>query len=177
MAVALLVTVAGGTLVRLVFGDAFSGSAPALRVMAWTAAVVAVGHNWAELAIASRQEKVLLKSVMAGAAVSLLAGPVLIRWRGVLGAAVGNLLAEVTAHTAMLAFAPVGWRLGILRPALGPSLACAGAIVGATITSPFGGAVAAATGVTTYVVGLLATRTWTLGQLRAALEVARRVQG
>jgi O-antigen/teichoic acid export membrane protein len=113
--------------IRLVFGRAFDGAAAAFDILIWTGVLVAICHNWDELCVASRRNRLLVQSTFLGAFVNLAVCALTVSNLGIRGAALGNMMAEVTAHAFLLiAF---GWQLGlsVLREALKPVAAGAGA--------------------------------------------------
>lgn len=131
-------------LVRVISGPAFRGAGPVLGVMLASAAVVAVGHNWAQVAIAARRERLLLKSTCLGGLVNILICAFLVKPLGALGAALGNLLAEIVVHMTLLLPWPAEFRDRAMRSALGPAASCALVLVATRAVSLWGGVQAAA---------------------------------
>jgi O-antigen/teichoic acid export membrane protein len=118
---------AGPWLVPKVFGEPFSGSGQAFAIMIWTGVIIAIGHNWGELAIAAKKNRLLLRSTFVGAFVNLAVCAVTVSRLGIRGAALSNLLAEIAVHVVLLS--SFGWHIGfqLLQRAVKPVLAGAGA--------------------------------------------------
>ncbi len=112
---------------RMVFGRAFDGASSAFDILIWTGVLIAICHNWDELCVASRRNRLLVQSTFLGAFVNLAICALTVSSLGIRGAAFGNLMAEVTAHAFLLA--SFGWQMGlsVLREALKPIAAGAGA--------------------------------------------------
>jgi len=155
-------------LVRTIFGPAFLQSVPVFSVMLSSAAVVAVSHNWGQLAIAANRERLVLKGTLLGGVVNLMACGVLVQPFGAVGAAVGNLSAEIAVALALFSPWPAQFRATGLRPALGPAVSCLIALLVAHIASPWGEAYAVAVCTVTYGAGLLLFRTISREELRFA---------
>jgi O-antigen/teichoic acid export membrane protein len=163
------VGVAGSDLlVGAVFGPAFRGARPVLGVMLASAAVVAVGHNWAQVAIAAHRERLLLNSTLLGGLVNILACALLVRSRGALGAAMGNLLAEIAVHIALFLPWPTEFRGRAMSPALGPAASCALALVLSRVVDPSGGVRAAGLSIVAYGVALFLFGSLTRNDLQTA---------
>ena len=113
--------------IRTVFGRSFDGASSAFNILAWTGVIIAIGHNWDELAVAARKNRMLLQSTFLGAFVNLMVCGLTVSHIGIRGAALGNLSAEVAAHAFLLY--SFGWQMGlsVLREAIRPALAGAGA--------------------------------------------------
>jgi O-antigen/teichoic acid export membrane protein len=113
--------------IRLIFGRAFDGATSAFNILVWAGVIIAICHNWDELCVASRRNRLLVQSTFLGAFVNLAICALTVRSLGIRGAALGNLLAEVAAHALLLV--SFGWHLGlsVLREALKPVAAGAGA--------------------------------------------------
>jgi O-antigen/teichoic acid export membrane protein len=115
---------AGPWLMTKVFGKSFSGSASAFEIMVWTGIVIAIGHNWGELAVASKKNRLLVQSTFFGAIVNLAVCAATVSRMGIRGAALSNLLAEIAVHCVLIS--SFGWHMGfkLLQSATKP--ACAG---------------------------------------------------
>lgn len=114
---------------RLVYGAAYEGAAPVLRVLLAAAGVVAVSHNWTQLAIASRREGTVLKATVAGGVVNLMLSPLLVKAVGPAGAAAATLAAEVAVATVLIIHAPQAFRGPALRPIRAIGVACGAAVL------------------------------------------------
>lgn len=110
-----------------IFGKTFSGASDAFNILVWTGVVIAIGHNWSELCVAARRNRLLVQSTLLGGVVNLVVCLGTVSQMGIRGAALGNLLAEVAVHAYVLAC--FGWHLGlsVLREAVRPLIAGAGA--------------------------------------------------
>lgn len=53
--------------IRTVFGRSFDGASSAFNILVWTGVIIAVGHNWDELCVAARKNRMLLQSTLLGA--------------------------------------------------------------------------------------------------------------
>lgn len=164
---------ASPVLVRAIFGPPFAAAGPVLMVMLATTCVVAVGHNWAQLAIAARRERLLFNSVLLGGATNLLLCSLLVKPLGPLGAAIGTLVAEVAVHVQLFLRWPHPFRIAALRRALGPVISCGCALGGASIAAPQGGFITGSVSALVYTAGLIATRSLTLMDIRNAASVMR----
>jgi O-antigen/teichoic acid export membrane protein len=113
--------------IRTVFGRSFDGASSAFNILVWTGVIIAVCHNWDELCVAARRNRLLLQSTLLGALVNLVVCALTVSRIGIRGAALGNMLAEVAAH-AFLLFS-FGWQMGfsVLREAIKPAVAGAAA--------------------------------------------------
>jgi O-antigen/teichoic acid export membrane protein len=113
--------------IRVAFGSSFEGASSAFDIFLWTGVVIAVGHNWDELCVAARRNRMLLQSTLLGACANLAVCCLTVGHMGIRGAALGNLAAEVSAHVFLLL--SFGWQLGVsvLREAIKPAVAGAGA--------------------------------------------------
>jgi PST family polysaccharide transporter len=123
----LLAASAGPWLLEKIFGKAFSGSGQAFEVIIWAGVLVAVCHNWGQLAIAAKKTGLLLQSTLIGAIVNLAVCAATVSRLGIRGAALSNLLAEIAVCSVLVC--SFGWDMG-LRPLQGaakPLLAGAGA--------------------------------------------------
>jgi len=123
----LMAVSAGPWLLVKVFGKPFSGSGQAFELMIWTGVVIAIGHNWGELAIAAKKNRLLLQSTFVGAFVNLAVCGATVSSMGIRGAALSNLLGEIAVHVVLLS--SFGWQMGfqLLQRAAKPALAGAGA--------------------------------------------------
>lgn len=110
-----------------IFGQSFGGAGAAFDLLIWTGVVVAIGHNWSELCVAARRNRLLVQSTFMGAIVNLAVCALAVSRIGIRGAALGNLVAEVVAHAFIIA--SFGWHMGlsVLREAIRPVAAGAGA--------------------------------------------------
>ena len=131
-------------LVRVVFGEAYQGAAPVLRVMVVSAGIVAVAHNWAQLAIAARRERSILKATAAGGVVNLVLCPLLAMAAGPAGAAASTLAAEVAVAAMLIWPGAAGYRGPALRTAAGACFSCGAAILAAAASAGWGAGASAA---------------------------------
>lgn len=113
--------------IRNVFGRSFDDASSAFNILVWTGVIIAVGHNWDELCVASRRNRLMMQSTFLGAFVNLAVCAVAVSHMGIRGAALSNMLAEVAAHTFVVA--SFGWHLSLslLREAVKPAVAGAAA--------------------------------------------------
>jgi O-antigen/teichoic acid export membrane protein len=113
--------------VKTVFGRSFGGASSAFNILIWTGVIIAIGHNWGELCIAAKRNRTLMQSTFLGAVVNLIVCAATVSHMGIRGAALSNLLAEIAVHV-YLVFS-FGWHMGlsVLRSAMKPVLAGAGA--------------------------------------------------
>jgi len=155
-------------LVRLVFGPAFTDATPVFGVMLASAAVVAVSHNWAQLAVAAHRERLVPKSTLFGGLMNLVVCGLLIRPLGAVGAATGNLLAEIAVALALFLPWPAELRGCALRPAFGPAAACAIALLLGRAAGPRGVAWGTGLSAVAYVAGLFLFGSITKNDLQAA---------
>jgi O-antigen/teichoic acid export membrane protein len=132
---ALVAASAGPWLMVKIFGKPFSGSSQAFEIMIWTGVVLAIGHNWAELAIATKRNRLLIQSTFLGAFVNLAVCAATVSQMGIRGAALGNFLAEIAVHLFLLS--SFGWHMGfqLLRRAVKPVFAGTGAYGVSLLTS------------------------------------------
>ena len=135
-----------------IFGKAFSGASAAFDLLVWTGVVIAIGYNWSELCVAARRNRLLLQSTCLGAVVNLAVCAATVTRMGIRGAALGNLLAEVAVH--VLVLSSFGWHLGfsVLREAVRPLVAGAGAYGISFVTRASGPPLCAAFTISSYVV-------------------------
>jgi O-antigen/teichoic acid export membrane protein len=113
--------------ISTLFGRSFDGASSAFNILVWTGVIVAIGHNWDQLCVAARRNRILLKSTLLGALVNFAVCALTVSHLGIRGAALGNMMAEVTAHAYLLY--SFGWQMGlsILREAIKPAIAGVGA--------------------------------------------------
>jgi O-antigen/teichoic acid export membrane protein len=109
--------------IRAVFGRSFDGAGSAFNILVWTGVIIAVGHNWDELCVAARKNRMLLQATLLGAFVNFAVCFLTVSHIGIRGAALGNMVAEVAAHAYLLV--SFGWQMGlsILREAFKPAVA------------------------------------------------------
>jgi PST family polysaccharide transporter len=114
---------AGSWLLTKIFGQSFSGAGQAFEIMIWTGIVFAIGHNWGELAIAARRNRLLVQSTFLGACVSLICCAATVSRMGIRGAALSSLLGEIAVH--LFRIRSFGWDLGfkLLQGAVKPAVA------------------------------------------------------
>jgi len=110
-----------------IFGKTFNGSGAAFELLVWTGVVIAIGHNWGELCIAAKKNRLLMQATFLGAFVNLAVCAATVSRLGIRGAALSNLLAEVAVHALLIASFGKHLGLAVLRDALRPVLAGAGA--------------------------------------------------
>lgn len=113
--------VASGLVMDRVFGPAFSPAKSALEVMLLSGAVVAVTHNWAQLAVAARRERLILVATALGGVANLVVCGMLVGRIGGFGAAIGTLVAEVVVGAVLILAWPPEFGLRALRPAAMPT--------------------------------------------------------
>jgi PST family polysaccharide transporter len=113
--------------IRTVFGRSFDGAASAFNILIWTGVIVAIGHNWGELCIASRRNRLLMGATFLGVFVNFAVCAATISRMGIRGAALGNLMAEIVSHVFLIASFDRYMGVTVLRGALKPVLAGAGA--------------------------------------------------
>ena len=150
-----------GSLLRWVFGAPFLPAANALAILLCSGAVVAVTSNWGQLAIASHRERLLLWATALGGCANLIVCAALVRRYGCLGAAIGNLAAEVVVGAVVIAPWPREVGLGTLRTSFKPAVLAAVALCLGSRLAPLGGLWAASAVAGLYLAGLWATRTVT----------------
>jgi len=117
----------GSWLLVMIFGKPFSQASQAFEIMIWTGIVFAIGHNWGELAVAAKRNRLLIHSTFLGAFVNLAVCAATVPRMGIRGAALSNLFAEIAVHGFRIH--SFGWHLGFkpLERAARPALAGAGA--------------------------------------------------
>ncbi len=167
---------AGPWLLAKIFGKSFAGSGQAFEIMIWTGVVIAIGHNWGELSIAAKKNRLLLQSTFLGAIVNLAVCGATVSRMGVRGAALGNLLAEIAVHVCLIL--SFGWSMGVklLQDAVKPVLAGAAAYAVSLGTRWSAPPVCAALSVLSFVLLLVLAGAITakdLKRLRAILPVRR----
>jgi O-antigen/teichoic acid export membrane protein len=130
--------------ITLLFGKGFQGASAAFNILVWTGVIVAIGHNWDELCVAARRNRLFMQSTFLGAFVNLAVCAATVSRIGTRGAALGNMMAEIAAHVFLLI--SFGWDLGlsVLRVAARPALAGAGAYGISFLIRPSGPAFSAA---------------------------------
>jgi O-antigen/teichoic acid export membrane protein len=113
--------------IRTLFGRSFDGASSAFNILVWTGVIVAIGHNWDQLCVAARRNRILLQSTLLGAFANLVVCGLTVSHIGIRGAALGNMMAEAAAHAYLLY--SFGWQMGlsVLREAIKPAIAGAGA--------------------------------------------------
>jgi O-antigen/teichoic acid export membrane protein len=123
----LVASSAGPWILVKIFGKLFVDSAQAFEIMVWTGAVIAIGHNWGEMAIAAKKNRLLVESTFVGAAVNLAVCGATVSRMGIRGAALSNFLAEIAVHAFLIS--SFGWHTGfkLLQNAAKPILAGAAA--------------------------------------------------
>jgi O-antigen/teichoic acid export membrane protein len=165
---------ASGSVLRRVFGAPFLPATSTLAILLCSGGVVAVTSNWGQFAIACHRERLLLWATAIGGVANLIVCGMLVRRYGSLGAAIGNLAAEVVVGAVVIAPWPreVGW--GILRTSVKPAVVAVLALLLGSRLAPLGGLWAASAVACLYVAGLWATRTVTsqdISRVRSALRV------
>jgi len=103
-----------------IFGKTFSGAEGAFDILIWTGVVIAIGHNWGELCVAAKRNRLLMQATCLGACVNLVVCTVTVSRMGIRGAAFSNLLAEIALHIFLVVSfgSHMGW--SVLRNALRP---------------------------------------------------------
>ncbi len=150
-----------GFVLRWVFGTPFLPATNALAVLLCSGGVVAVTSNWGQLAIASHRERLLLWATALGGIANLIVCAALVRRYGSLGAAIGNLAAEVVVGAVVIPPWPREAGLGALRTSVKPAVVAAVAFCLGSRLAPLGDVWAASAVACLYVAGLWATRTVT----------------
>jgi O-antigen/teichoic acid export membrane protein len=173
----LLAATAGEWILAKIFGKSFAGSGQAFEIMIWTGVVIAIGHNWGELAVAGKKNRLLVQSTFLGAVVNLAVCAATVSRMGIRGAALGNLLAEVAVHVMLIG--SFGWSLGfkLLQYASKPALAGTAAYAVSLLTRSIGPPVCATVTVLSFLALLFFIREITAGDLKRlqALLPMRRV--
>jgi polysaccharide transporter, PST family len=113
------VSIAGGLaaasvsqwVITRIFGKPFSGAVGVFNILVFTGVILTIGHNWAELCIAAKRNRLLMQSTFLGAVLNLAVCASTVSAMGGRGAALGNLVAEAASKTVLI-FA-FGWHLGI----------------------------------------------------------------
>jgi O-antigen/teichoic acid export membrane protein len=150
-----------GFILRWAFGAPFRPATSALAVLLCSGGVVAVTSNWGQLAIARHRERLLLWATALGGCANLIVCAALVRRYGSLGAAIGNLAAEVVVGAVVIAPWPRDVGLGTLRTCVTPAVIAVVAFVLGSRLAPLGGLWAACAVACLYLAGLWATRTVT----------------
>jgi PST family polysaccharide transporter len=123
----LLAASAGPWLLSKIFGKPFAGSGQAFEIMIWTGVIIAIGHNWGQLAIAAKKNRLLIQATFLGAFVNLAICAATVSRMGIRGAALSNLLAEIAVCSALACSFGLNMGLKPLQGATRPVLAGAGA--------------------------------------------------
>jgi O-antigen/teichoic acid export membrane protein len=110
-----------------IFGKTFNGSGAAFELLVWTGVVIAIGHNWGELCISSKKNRLLIQVTFLGAFVNLAVCAATVSRMGIRGAALSNLMAEIVVHAFLIASFGRHMGLSVLRNATKPVIAGAGA--------------------------------------------------
>jgi len=163
-----------GSILRWVFGAPFLPASNALAILLCSGGVVAVTSNWGQLAIACHRERLLLWATALGGCANLMVCAALVGRYASLGAAIGNLAAEVVVGAVVIAPWPREVGLGTLRASLKPALVAAVALCLGCGLAPLGGLWGASAVACLYGAGLWATRTVTskdISRVCSALRV------
>ncbi len=123
--VAMALTLAAEPLLAALFGDRFSASAPAFRILVWTFPVTLLSGHARWILIAARRARDMLVAQLAGGVVAILAGPILIARFGMTGAGVTMLVACVAIWAVAHAFVTVRVRAAPLAPCVRPVVVAA----------------------------------------------------
>ncbi len=113
--------------IGMVFGRSFDGASSAFNILIWTGVICAIGHNWSELCIASKKNRLLMKATFLGVFVNFAVCAATISHMGIRGAALGSMMAEATSRILIIASFDRYMGLSVLRGALKPVIAGAGA--------------------------------------------------
>jgi O-antigen/teichoic acid export membrane protein len=165
--------VGSGIILDRVFGAAFSPARSALAVMLFSGAVVAVTHNWGQLAIAAHRERLVLRATAIGGVANLIVCGVLVGRFGSFGAAIGTLVAEVVVGAVLILAWPREFGLQALRAAAMPAAVAVVSFLLGTQFAAWGRVAACCAVAIIYAAGLVVTRTVGLRDLervRAALR-------
>ncbi|HXN45325.1 MAG TPA: flippase [Bryobacteraceae bacterium] len=162
-----------GFILRWVFGAPFLPATNALAILLCSGGVVAVTSNWGQLAIASHRERLVLWATALGGCVNLIVCAALVRRYGSLGAAIGNLAAEIVVGVVVIAPWPSEVGLGTLRASLKPAVVAAIALCLGSRLAPLGGLWAASAVACLYLAGLWATRTVTSNDISRVWSALR----
>jgi PST family polysaccharide transporter len=157
--VVIVLSIAAPDVLGLLYGPAYVGGAPALRVLAWLALLAASGTVFTNLLIARGHERLLLAlnalSSVLTIAITLIAVPSL----GFAGAATATLAASIVPQAVLLALPATHDDVAAcLRPLVWPTLLGLALIV-AGMAAPGPRLPVAAAALGAYVLMLLATRT------------------
>ena len=162
--------------IRTLFGRSFDGAVSAFNILVWTGVIITIGHNWGQLCIASKRNRLLMQATFLGAFVNLVVCTATVSRMGIRGAALSNLMAEVAVH--VLLIASCGWHMGLslLRGAMKPALAGVGAFAISLATRLIGQPLCAAITAVSFLVLLFlfgGLTTHDLNRLRALIPVRR----
>lgn len=87
MTVIAVILSAGASLVTLVFGDSYAGSAAPLAVLAWTLPIAALGVPYSSVLVARGRQDILMHNNIAGAGFNVAANAIVITFAGITAAA------------------------------------------------------------------------------------------
>jgi len=138
--------VGADAVVALLFGDAYAGAAPAIVALAWIALFAVTGNVAFHAIVARGAERMLVPANLVAAVVGVALQVVLIRARGLQGAAIATVATAAAGQLALLALGPTRAIVAGVWRAVGPLALLAVVVVAiARWTSPtLPGAVAAA---------------------------------
>jgi O-antigen/teichoic acid export membrane protein len=171
LAAVIVLAVGAEPIARLLFGDAYAGAADAMTVLAWIALFAVTGSVAFHAIVARGAERLLVPANLVAAAVGLGLQVMLIRARGLQGAALATV---ATAAIGQLALAvpvvtrDIVWRVWrAVLPLV--ALAVLAVVIGRWASPTLGGAVAAAAGyaVVAGLLGLVGRDDWRV--IRSAL--------
>ncbi len=168
-----------GAILRWVFGAPFLPATNALTVLLCSGGVVAVTSNWSQLAIACHRERLLLWATALGGCANLIVCAALVGRYGSLGAAIGNLVAELVVGAVVIAPWPREVGLSTMGASIKPAVVAAVALYLGSRLAPLGGLWAASAVCCLYLAGLCATRTITANDINrvcSALRVPGQIQ-
>jgi len=103
LGVALVVSQCAPQIMALLFGADFAVAGPVLAVLSWSAVLAALGNVYAHLLVVAGRQTVLFRVNAAGVLVQVVLQLVLIRWYGVVGAAVAVVATAAASHAALYA--------------------------------------------------------------------------
>jgi O-antigen/teichoic acid export membrane protein len=149
--------VGSGLVMDRVFGAAFSPAQSALAVMLCSGAIVAVTHNWGQLAIAAHREKLILQATSIGGVANLIVCGVLVGRLGSFGAAIGTLVAEVVVGAVLTLAWPRELGLHALRAAAMPAAVAVASLLLGMQFAAWGRVAASCAVAALYVAGLAVT--------------------
>ena len=151
----------GGTflaepIITLLFGPDYAPAVPALRVLAWAAALVILRGTFRQALNAAERQDLDLRCAMIATGLNILLNLVLIPQYGIVGAAAATVVSEVFWFGAVLAHFHRHVYAVNLLPLLAPPLGAAALMAGGfLLTQPLLWVVQALIGVTVYVAVLL----------------------